>query len=81
MENMIREYFKMKRYEIKAKTLLYKSLIDFANEKKDLFETAKMVYVNIKGLSQDDIYKGLLHEMAIVIDENSKKEEAEKDKK
>ena len=78
---MIREYFKMKKYEIKAKTLFYKLLIDFTNEKKDLFETVKKIYVNIKGLSQDDIYKGLLHEMAIVIDENSKKEEAEKDKK
>ena len=71
---MIKDYIKMKKYEIQLRTIFYKNMIEFVENKADIISTIKKVYLKLKDADPKDIQSTLIHEIAVLAHEQAVKE-------
>ena len=71
-------YFKMKKKEIKLKLELYSSIENFMEEKDDIIETIKKVYLSLKDVPVEEMYNKLITELANIIHDDNEDELSDK---
>ena len=72
------KYFKMKKKEIELKLELYSSIESFMEEKDDIIETIKKVYLSLKDVPVEEMYNKLILELANIIHGDSDEESSDK---
>ena len=72
------KYFKMKKKEIKLKLELYSSIENFMEEKDDIIETIKKVYLSLKDVPVEEMYNKLILELANIIHGDNDEESSDK---
>ena len=72
------KYFKMKKKEIELKLELYSSIESFMEEKDDIIETIKKVYLSLKDVPVEEMYNKLILELANIIHGDNDEESSDK---
>ena len=72
------KYFKMKKKEIELKLELYSSIESFMEEKDDIIETIKKVYLSLNDVPVEEMYNKLILELANIIHGDNDEESSDK---
>lgn len=67
-------YFKMKRNEWKVKAMLYGTVLNFWESRKDMTELAQRLYTALKDIPADELRKELISKIAELVHEQTVKE-------
>lgn len=75
-ENMIRNYFRMKKNEWKIKAMIYSTIATFIDNQKEVLELLQKMYVALKDVPAEELQKEFVTKFAELIhDENKDKNE------
>lgn len=78
--SMIKEYFRMKRMEIKMKSIFYDTILKLYDEKSNIIDLLKQLYATLKDVKPEDLQRELISCIAHLAHEQAVKErEAEKE--
>ena len=73
-------YFRMKRKEHKIKLELYTAIESVLNEKKDIIDTVKNLYLSVKDVPMEELRDIFIEKLAEIIHTENHKEDELSDK-
>lgn len=73
-------YFKMKRKEYKIKLELYTAVESILDEKKDIIDTVKNLYLSVKDVPMEELRDTFIEKLAEIIHAENYKEDELSDK-
>lgn len=73
-------YFKMKRKEHKIKLELYTAVENVLNEKKDIVDTIKNLYLSVKDVPMEELRDTFIEKLAEIIHAENHKDDELSDK-
>lgn len=68
---MLKEYFLMKKKEIKLKSLLYSKSLDIVNEQKDFMDLLYNIYNELKKVPPEELKEELLMKTARLLSKHT----------
>ncbi len=68
---MLKEYFLMKKKEIKLKSLLYSKSLDFVNEQKDFMDLLYNIYNELKKVPPEELKEELIMKTARLLSKHT----------
>lgn len=61
------EYFRMKRMEIRLKKIMYESLVNLIESKKDMLTLIKNLYISLKDVPIEELRQEFIMKLAEII--------------
>ncbi len=68
---MLKEYFLMKKKEIKLKSLLYSKSLDLVNEQKDFMDLLYNIYNELKKVPPEELKEELIMKTARLLSKHT----------